>query len=286
MPRLDWLLLVATAALLVLGHACSCGRPPPSVTCSPAATPQAFLRRHLVNIAIGIVLAVLVAATEHRWLRILAPPVYVVSLIGLLLVLAMGSTINGAHSWIVLAGGLPGAAGRVRQGGAGGRHGDAAVGEVRDGEDGGPRATGGDVLLGSSPWPRCPSGLILLQPDFGTFVVFVAITFGVLLLARVRLLHIFVLVAVGVLAIVAALQLNIVKGYQLDRITAFVDPESADPRGTAYNVTQAQIAVGSGSCSARASSPARRPTAASCRRTRPTSSSPWWERRRASWEAW
>ena len=91
-----------------------------------------------------------------------------------------------------------------------------------------------------------PMVLILLQPDFGTFVVFVAITFGVLLLARVRVLHIFVLVAVGVLAIVAALQLNIVKGYQLDRITAFVDPESADPRGTAYNVTQAQIAVGSG----------------------------------------
>ena len=42
----------------------------------------------------------MVAATDHRWVRILAPLVYVASVIGLLLVLVMGSTINGSRSWI------------------------------------------------------------------------------------------------------------------------------------------------------------------------------------------
>ena len=46
----------------------------------------------------------MVAATDYRWVRILAPLVYVASLVGLGLVLVMGATINGSRSWIVLAG--------------------------------------------------------------------------------------------------------------------------------------------------------------------------------------
>ena len=46
----------------------------------------------------------MVAATDHRWVRILAPLVYVASVIGLVLVLVMGSTINGSRSWIQLGG--------------------------------------------------------------------------------------------------------------------------------------------------------------------------------------
>ena len=46
----------------------------------------------------------MVAATDHRWVRILAPLVYVASIIGLVLVLVMGSTINGSRSWIVIGG--------------------------------------------------------------------------------------------------------------------------------------------------------------------------------------
>ena len=66
--------------------------------------PQAYLKKQLINIAIGVVLAVMVTATDHRWVRILAPLVYVASVVGLLLVLVMGSTINGSRSWIVIGG--------------------------------------------------------------------------------------------------------------------------------------------------------------------------------------
>ena len=50
---------------------------------------------------------VLVAATDHRWVRILAPLVYAGSIVGLVLVLAMGSTINGSRSWILLGPACP-----------------------------------------------------------------------------------------------------------------------------------------------------------------------------------
>ena len=57
-----------------------------------------------MNVAIGLVLLVIVMATDHRIVRIVAPLVYIASIIGLLLVLIMGSTINGSRSWLQLGG--------------------------------------------------------------------------------------------------------------------------------------------------------------------------------------
>ena len=64
----------------------------------------AYLHKHLVNILIGLVLAAAVMATDHRWVRIVTPLVYVASVIGLLLVLVMGTTINGSRSWLMIGG--------------------------------------------------------------------------------------------------------------------------------------------------------------------------------------
>ena len=64
----------------------------------------AYLHKHLVNILIGLVLAAAVMATDHRWVRIMTPLVYVASVIGLMLVLVMGTTINGSRSWLMLGG--------------------------------------------------------------------------------------------------------------------------------------------------------------------------------------
>ena len=56
--------------------------------------PSAYLKKRLVNVAIGLVLLVIMMATDHRIVRIVAPLVYIASIIGLLLVLIMGSTIQ------------------------------------------------------------------------------------------------------------------------------------------------------------------------------------------------
>src|SRR6476620_11637668 len=97
-PGLDWLLMLAVLALVTLGSLLvwSATSHRDDLT---LGDPTAYLKKQLVNVAIGLVLLVLVMATDHRWVRILAPLVYLASIAGLAMVLTMGSTINGSRSW-------------------------------------------------------------------------------------------------------------------------------------------------------------------------------------------
>src|SRR5680860_1400726 len=102
-------------------------------------------------------------------------------------------------------------------------------------------ALGLRALLEALALAAVPMGLILLQPDFGTFIVFCAITFGVLLLARVRVRFLVALVLLSLGAFGTVLQSGALEDYQVARLTSFVNPEAADPDDV-YNVNQAQIA--------------------------------------------
>lgn len=97
-----------------------------------------------------------------------------------------------------------------------------------------------------------PMILILLQPDLGTTLVFIAIYFGMLFVAGARPKHLLILILAGALAIGGILTAQLkygydkpLKPYQLDRLTIFVDPYK-DPRGAGYHVIQSQVALGSG----------------------------------------
>ena len=102
-PGLDWLLLLAVLALVTIGSLLvwSATSHRDDLT---DGDPAAYLKKQLVNIGIGLVLLAVVTATDHRWVRILAPLVYLASVGGLVLVLTNGATINGSRSWIQLGG--------------------------------------------------------------------------------------------------------------------------------------------------------------------------------------
>ena len=87
-------------------------------------------------------------------------------------------------------------------------------------------------------------GLILLQPDFGTGLVFVFFTFFMLFAAGLNYKYIFGVITMGIVS-VPALWLYYLKPYQKHRILVFLNPE-LDPLGSGYHVTQSKIAVGSG----------------------------------------
>jgi rod shape determining protein RodA len=53
------------------------------------------------------------------------------------------------------------------------------------------------------------------------------------------------LTGLGVIAIVTVFQLGVLKEYQLDRLGAFLDPQS-DTQRSAYNLNQSKIAIGAG----------------------------------------
>jgi rod shape determining protein RodA len=101
----DWL-LTATALALALIGALLVWAATRDLQLAQHANPQAFLFRHLFNLAVAAVLMFLASRLDARLLRLFGPLVYVVSLLGLLLVLAVGSTVYGAQAWIRVGGGF------------------------------------------------------------------------------------------------------------------------------------------------------------------------------------
>lgn len=240
-PRLDWVLLLATTALLALGAVLVWSATAERDVLT-SGDPQAFLRRHLVNIAIGLVLSVLVAATDHRWVRILAPAVYAASLVGLVLVLVMGSTINGSRSWIVVGGMSIQPAEFAKLSVVIGMA--LVVAERTEGSWRQREVRHLDVL-GMLAVAALPAGLILLQPDLGTMLVLLATVFGVIAASGAPRRWLVGLAAGGAAVATVAVKAGVLKTYQIDRFMAFMDP-TLDPRGAGYNTEQARIAIGNG----------------------------------------
>jgi len=90
-----------------------------------------------------------------------------------------------------------------------------------------------------------PMLLIMLQPDLGTALVFIAITVVLFVAAGVRGRYLIALALVGVLAVGAILQSNVLQTYQKDRLTTFLDTSRATATAT-YNVSQSQTTIANG----------------------------------------
>ncbi len=241
LPRLDWTLLLAAAALVALGTLLVWSATADK-TALTGGDPQAFLRRHLVNTAIGAVLGVLVAATDHRWVRILAPVVYAASLLGLVLVLVMGTTINGSRSWIVVAGMSIQPAEFAKLSVVIGMA--LVVAERTEGSWRQREVRHLDVL-GMLAVVALPALLILLQPDLGTLLVLLATVFGVIAVSGAPRRWLTGLVLSGAVVALVGVQAGLLRDYQVDRFMAFTDP-ALDPQGAGYNTEQARIAIGNG----------------------------------------
>jgi rod shape determining protein RodA len=239
-PGVDWTLILVTGAILVIGTLLVWS----ATSTNEALThgdSTAYLKKHLVNIAIGLVLFTIVLATDHRWVRILAPLVYVGSIIGLLLVLVMGTTINGSRSWLMLGGMSIQPAEFAKLAVVIGMA--LLVAERTEGSR--KRQVGNTEVLLMLAIAGVPAALILLQPDLGTMLVLSATVFGVLAVAGASRRWIAGLAAGGIAGAAVAVSAHVLKTYQVDRFMAFTNP-NLDPRGAGYNTTQARIAIGNG----------------------------------------
>jgi cell division protein FtsW len=84
--------------------------------------------------------------------------------------------------------------------------------------------------------------LIILQPDFGTAVMLIALLFIMLFVAGIRLRY---LTFLGGAASIAAVLLVFSKSYRAERFFAFLNPWE-NSTGTAFQVVQSFLAFGSG----------------------------------------
>ncbi len=101
-----------------------------------------------------------------------------------------------------------------------------------------------------------PAFLVFIEPDFGTALIYAAVLVAALVVAGTPWRHVAGLVAFAVFAAVSVLKLlpavgiAILRPYQLERLTGFLNPD-LDPSGTTYNLTQSILAIGSGGLSGR-----------------------------------
>ncbi|MFN2518827.1 MAG: FtsW/RodA/SpoVE family cell cycle protein [Jatrophihabitantaceae bacterium] len=248
----DWV-LIAAALLLSLTGALLVWAATRDALRAQGTNPQAFLYRHLFNLAVAAVLMAVAAQLDARLLRLFGPIVYGVSLLGLLAVFVVGSTVNGAHAWIRFGSGfelqpsefmklglIVGMAVLFAQRGCQ-RSSRTEPGPDR-GEDTPPTTL--DVVMAMT-LVAVPLALIMMQPDLGSAMVLAAAAFGVLIAAGVRARWTIGLLVLTVAVAVLAVKGGLLADYQLARFSSFTHPGS-DLQGAAYNVTQAHIAIAHG----------------------------------------
>jgi rod shape determining protein RodA len=233
--KYDWVLLVAVVGLSLIGTLLVY-----SAT-QPSADPRSYLVKQLINVALGLILMVAVSLLDYRQIRLLAPIVYAVAVLGLVAVLSpLGTTVSGAKAWINLPAGFqvePSEFAKI------GLVLVIAVvfGELRDsGRVPGPKHAAGVLALA-----LVPVVLVEREPALGVIILLLLMTFGMIALSGLRLRWVAALVVAGAAAVLAVFRLHLLRAYQLDRLTAFLHP-GADPTGTGYETIHSKIMIGSG----------------------------------------
>ncbi|MEO3754907.1 FtsW/RodA/SpoVE family cell cycle protein [Streptomyces sp. B6B3] len=238
--RVDWILLLAAAALSALGCLLvwSATRNRTDIN---NGDPQFFLIRQGINLAVGVAMAVGVMWLGHHRLRSAVPFYYAFSLIAMLLVFSpLGTEINGQRAWLAIGGYTlqPGEFAKVAIT-LGMAVILAAQVDAGDRDYPGPRAVMQALALAAAPVA------IVVIDDMGMAMVLSVVILGVLLASGAALGWSIGLIVAGAAGAVLVWALGILDEYQLDRFGAFVNP-SLDPAGAGYNTNQARIAIGSG----------------------------------------
>ncbi|MEE2682325.1 MAG: rod shape-determining protein RodA [Actinomycetota bacterium] len=232
--HIDMALVLSSVALAVIGsfmvYSATRGN-------NPELYDRTYLNRQLLFSVIGSISMIAVAYVPYRRIRDWVPMVFWFLILLLVLVLTpLGVERNGTRAWFefgtfqiqpsemskiayifMMANYLERFNGRL---------------DIKH--------LGNALLLGV-----IPIGLILLETDVGTALVFIAITMGMLLVAGAQTRHILVLTFVGIFLSVLVWSSGLLQDYQQDRLTSFIDPASSQTEA-AYQQTQAQIAIGSG----------------------------------------
>lgn len=230
-------LFLATIALIIYGSIVVS-----SATSGMAGGPGLF-RRHLLGVAVGLVPMIIAWAIDYKVLKHWTGPLMVG--LGLLLISpripGFGDSAGGATSWLQIAGirlFQPSEPAKLVLIVA-----MAALIAEFEGKIDRPK----DVarILG---YLGVAMVLILLQPDLGTGLIFVAITMTMLLVGGMKSRYFAILAVAGAVLIGGVLGFHLLQDYQEDRLLVFVDP-ARDPQGAGYNLAQAKIAIGSGGVS-------------------------------------
>ena len=204
--------------------------------------PEYYLKRHILNILIGGLLAYGTTLIDYRLLRAYAPILWLISVIGLIAVFipGIGEEVNNSSAWISLPGGFqlqPAELAKIAI-----IVGIAMVLSDRDQTQKDPSDL--DVIK-SLAIAAIPVLLIVIQPDLGTVLIISAAVVAMIGVSGARPIWVVGLLLLAVVGGFTAVQTGAVSDYQVARLQSFVDPTS-DPQATGYQIRQSRITIGSG----------------------------------------
>jgi rod shape determining protein RodA len=228
LQNVDWPLLGAATALVCLSAATL-------ASLNPGRAGSSVAFRQVAWFGIGLVALFAVASLDYKKLVRVGPFFYLLGLAGIVSVLVIGRAVSGARRWV-------------------------GVGPltVQPAEvfkicfvlmivwwltSRWAQPVTGWTVAATLPIVVVPAGFIVKQPDLGTALLLFPVLIVLLVGAGMSLRLFGGLGVVGLSA--APLAWLALKDYQRERILVYLDP-FRDPLGSAYNVIQAKIAIGSG----------------------------------------
>jgi rod shape determining protein RodA len=236
----DWIMLSAVTALGVVGLLLVWSASRDSLL-QAGADPQTYLKKQLLNLALGLALMLAAGLLGRRRLHAYSPLAYVATLVGLLAVLSpVGVSVNGARAWIPLPGGFQVEPSEYAKLGlilmTAGILGRAQNADRRPG------------IRSVAIAIACAAPAIVLvaaEPALGVTALLVVLLVGLVVLSGTRLRWLALLAGAAAATALAVWRMHFLKPYQVHRLAAFINP-GADPAGAGYSAAQAKIAIGSG----------------------------------------
>ena len=224
----DWWLLATAFAI--------CGVGILEIWSATHASHLAGMHTHQVEwVGLGFILMLLVSRLDYHTIMDQAPILYLIAIIALISVLALGHARFGAKRWLPVLGELFQVSELVKL--------IIIIVMARFFADVRTDQLGLADLIKAAAVVGFPLGLIMLQPDLGTALVLVPLAAVGAYLAGLQWKHAAVIFALA--AIMVPVGYHFMKPYQKERVTTFLRPEE-DPRGAGYQILQSKIAVGSG----------------------------------------
>lgn len=193
--------------------------------------------QQLAWIVMGLIIMALMSFWDYRLLEQWKRPVFVISMLLLVLVLFAGKVISGHRSWLGIGGfgiqpsELAKVATLIILAGYFADHPKPERFLLRD-------------LWQPMFLVVVAAGLVAAEGDLGTTIYFFLMGLTMSLFAGIRWRSLVLLVAIGAVSAVGVYQLSL-SPYQKQRIAEFANPKR-DVKGHGYQVAQSKIAVGSG----------------------------------------
>ncbi|MBZ4687274.1 MAG: rod shape determining protein RodA [Clostridia bacterium] len=242
LKNIDFVFVINVIAILAVGIMIL-----PSASASVTSNPLYFVKKQLIAILIGCIVMVFTASINYRYIRRFVRHLYILNILMLITVLVIGTEINGAKSWIKL-GPLalqPSELSKIIMIVCFADFLDKRQGKLKRLRD----------FIPCFLFFAIPLMLIMLQPDMGSGLVFVAIMLGMMLVGGANLKLLSGLVGGGFIAGVASIWAHFkfgmplpLKYHQIMRLIAFINPyaDGEGGRGAGYHIIQSKVAIGSG----------------------------------------